>query len=531
MIRQRTLRRRLTTVAALASCLLAMFIFSASASAAAAGSDNCDYDGTAPALVDPLGYEWDMDEHGVFEGGVDDEFDQYVDLVVGGERYLNNDGLAACALEDGGREVVYPATTFGNGLEVSRKIYVPATGMAFARILSVLHNPTSAPITADVSLECDDDYDSSPCPEDGGGSDNSSPLGSDSDTTVVTTSSGDNVAGTDDYWAISDDADPAGDDNALIHEWDGDGGADRVDSVYLEDTKSAFQAKWNGVTVAPGETAIYMFVVAQRTNRTDAPAAAADIAQSGPGEDVYAGISDVEQREIRNWEAVDRDGDGVENDKDNCPTVANADQSDIDGDGKGDACDSDMDGDGLGNGSEEEFGTNARSADTDNDGVADKADQCPTKAGKGADGCPVAEAAQQPTDTTAPNAQITTVDGAKNLGDLLNGFTVTLTCDEACEARVRALGRMPTGSAVFSITGGFNRVLGRTYSSFKTGTQKVRVRPCERKPGGPQSKACLKRLKKAGSAKRSFLVKVYVLASDRAGNTTETSKLIRVKRA
>lgn len=31
---------------------------------------------------------------------------------------------------------------------------------------------------------------------------------------------------------------------------------------------------------------------------------------------------------------------------DNCVSVANADQSDIDGDKKGDACDDDMDGDG-----------------------------------------------------------------------------------------------------------------------------------------------------------------------------------------
>lgn len=511
-----------------AACVLAMLVSVSAASAAPAGTENCDYD-SAP-LIDSLGHEWDMDEHGVFQDGDDDEFDEYVDLVVGGERYLNNDGLAACGVEDGGREVVYPTTTFGNGLEVSRKIYVPATGTAFARILSVLHNPTSAPITADVSLECDDDYDSSTCPEDGG-SDNSSPLGSDDGTTVVATSSGDSIANTDDYWAVSDDSDPAGDDNALIHEWDGEGGVDRIDSLYLRDGKSAFQAKWNGVTVAPGETAVYMFVVAQSTDRADAPAAAAGIAEAGPQSDVYAGLSDTEVRALRNWEALDRDGDGVENEKDNCPTVANADQSDIDGDGKGDACDSDIDGDGLGNGSEDEFGTNARSADTDNDGVADKADQCPTKAGKGEDGCPLAETATVPGDTTPPNTQIVSVDGAKNLGDLLNGFTVTLTCDEACEARVRALGRMPTGSAVFSVTGGFNRVLGRTYSPFKTGTQKVRVRPCERKPGGPQSKACLKRLKKAGSAKRSFLVKVYVIAQDKAGNSRETSKLIRVKRA
>jgi hypothetical protein len=43
----------------------------------------------------------------------------------------------------------------------------------------------------------------------------------------------------------------------------------------------------------------------------------------------------------------DTDGDGVPDDVDNCPTVANADQADSDGDGFGDACDcaGDIDGD------------------------------------------------------------------------------------------------------------------------------------------------------------------------------------------
>ena len=44
---------------------------------------------------------------------------------------------------------------------------------------------------------------------------------------------------------------------------------------------------------------------------------------------------------------LDSDGDGVVDDDDNCPNVANEDQTDTDGDGEGDTCDSDDDDDGV----------------------------------------------------------------------------------------------------------------------------------------------------------------------------------------
>lgn len=45
----------------------------------------------------------------------------------------------------------------------------------------------------------------------------------------------------------------------------------------------------------------------------------------------------------------DADQDGVISPFDNCETVANASQADLDGDGLGDACDADIDGDGVTN--------------------------------------------------------------------------------------------------------------------------------------------------------------------------------------
>ena len=87
----------------------------------------------------------------------------------------------------------------------------------------------------------------------------------------------------------------------------------------------------------------------------------------------------------------DADNDGVVDDLDNCPFVANTNQTDFDGDGVGDFCDWDLDGDGSNN-TDDHFpvdpaewmdtdgdgvGNNA-DLDDDNDGVADPNDSFPT---------------------------------------------------------------------------------------------------------------------------------------------------------
>jgi hypothetical protein len=63
--------------------------------------------------------------------------------------------------------------------------------------------------------------------------------------------------------------------------------------------------------------------------------------------------------------AADLDGDGVEDDGDNCPAIANPQQLDADGDGLGNACDL------CKNEADDEPG-----ADTDGDGVGDDCDEC-----------------------------------------------------------------------------------------------------------------------------------------------------------
>jgi predicted RecA/RadA family phage recombinase len=101
---------------------------------------------------------------------------------------------------------------------------------------------------------------------------------------------------------------------------------------------------------------------------------------------------------------ADDDNDGIGDGGDNCPAAANSGQANTDGDGQGDACDADDDNDGIGDGGDNcpaaanpgqantdgDGQGDACDSDDDNDGVTDAHDACPSQAAATANGCPAA---------------------------------------------------------------------------------------------------------------------------------------------
>ena len=75
------------------------------------------------------------------------------------------------------------------------------------------------------------------------------------------------------------------------------------------------------------------------------------------------------------YRMADIDGDGMADVRDNCVDVPNRDQKDVNGNGRGDACD-DFDRDGIINSNDNcPDDTNRAQADTDGDGTGDACDE------------------------------------------------------------------------------------------------------------------------------------------------------------
>jgi Thrombospondin type 3 repeat len=404
-------------------------------------------------------------------------------------------GTTACTTAQGGRELVFPDALV-DGLALSRRVYVPDAGTPFARFVNVMSNPGSSPITVSVSL--------------GGSPDDLGDLGSDSETSVFSTSSGDSIVAPDDSWASTWDGSvdsggiPDGD-PALGHVFESaTPGPDRIDGI---NAGEIFDLGFHQVTVAPGQTLIFLHFETQQATPTAAGQTAAIIAAE-PGE-AFSGLSDADRAATQNFCAGDCDRDGRTDgtagtaSADNCPVNANADQADLDGDGKGDACDDDIDGDGASNAVEAGNKSDPRKADTDGDGVNDGADACPVVAGKGANGCPRFD------DATAPKVTVSGVKKSLKRKSLSKGIKGKVACDEPCSFTIVLVG----SRAGAKIAKAGDVELGSKSLKLGTGTRSFTVKPASS-------------LRKA--IRKGAKLRVVITASDASHNQKKTTKTVKI---
>ena len=358
------------------------------------------------------------------------------DGTNGRETYTNP--TEACTYEMGGRQVAFPAQTTLGGLQISRKVYVPAGAPGFARFYNQVTNPTAGPVTITVYTADGQEGD----------------LGSDGDTVIEDSSAGPGVTFVGDVldtavsWFTTSDGDPDSDtgDPVLAHNLDAGLARtvkDRVDAVEQEaGFMDSLNFVYQNVTVPAGGTVAYLSFEAMRSSAAAAGDAARFIDANPTA--LFTGLTAAEAGATQNWDAGDIDGDAVANASDNCLNVSNPDQADTDKDGQGDKCDNDIDGDGIANDVETAFGTNPLKADTDSDGVRDSADNCPKVAGTGVDGCPPAtvvvnnvrrasktelkasETTTGPVTIKAKGKVTLKVDGTKRAHDCTNGLAQVL---------------------------------------------------------------------------------------------------------
>ena len=123
---------------------------------------------------------------------------------------------------------------------------------------------------------------------------------------------------------------------------------------------------------------------------------------------------------------IDGDADGVLDLLDNCPTDANANQADFEGDGIGDVCDADDDNDGLADDDEPGMSADPLDPDTDDDGIIDGLDRVPNDDSNVLGNCVSPDATlnisiSAPPMTCAATKSVTTIQptGMTSTGDFL----------------------------------------------------------------------------------------------------------------
>jgi hypothetical protein len=278
---------------------------------------SCVRDG-GTALVDSQGYAFDTApapgaptrDHTfatLHDGGsaiAPNAWDDWGALFVGGDDlghlYFTSDD-ASCSVDQAGQNLSFPLLAI-HGLDVQRELFVSRTGLPGGRLLELVTNPGSTPVTTSVQVGDDQS------PNNGGD------LGSDATTAVRSSSDGNTLLTSGDLWAVTSDhaggatnASPA-----LAHVFAGPGAVPRLSAVSLFGAdlvpQDNLSYRWDGVLVPPHGTAAFLsYEIPQALPGRDAAAedaAAKNVAlayQGLPLSHVYAGMTDAEITAVRNW--------------------------------------------------------------------------------------------------------------------------------------------------------------------------------------------------------------------------------------
>ncbi len=206
------------------------------------------------------------------------------------DRYSGADD--GCAFALGGQEIIYPVAPM-HGLDVQHRWYVDPGPLNGARILTVLRNPSTVPVSATVVVGDPEGFDD---------------LGSGTETTARATSDGTGVFSPASYWGVSTDK-GGGQDPALAHVWGAPGGAIVPSEVVLGNAldEAALYWAWN-ITVPPSQTFAFISYEVQAAvpDRNQAAeiaqaVAQADARQKQPPASLYIGMSKAEIAATRNW--------------------------------------------------------------------------------------------------------------------------------------------------------------------------------------------------------------------------------------